>query len=38
MKLDTKETGYEGMDWTVLKHDTVQQQFHVKMVMNFWIS
>jgi hypothetical protein len=37
IRMDLRETGWEGVDWIHLAHDMDQWQALMNMVMNFWV-
>jgi hypothetical protein len=37
IKIDLRETGWDGMDWMDLAQDRDQWKALVNMVMNFWV-
>jgi hypothetical protein len=37
IKLDLRETGWDGMDWTDLGQDRGQLRALLNMVINFWV-
>jgi hypothetical protein len=37
IKLDLRETGWDGVDWIDLAQDRGQLRAFVNMVMNFWV-